>query len=203
MGVFQNEIFGPVLCVTTFKTEAEAIALANDTTYGLGAGVWTRDVNRQHRVGRALKSGRVWMNCYHHYPAGGCLCCSAASAAAALLAARLTHTHPAAPLHRRDFRRLQGVRHRPRDAQSRAVGVPTGEMPPDVLFFQRTGLLLSTDAQGHGHARQRSATERTVTRPHTDGHARDPLQQQLCGATSSSFGAQSRLNCVCKRGAVA
>ena len=75
MQIFRNEVFGPVLAVTTFKDEAEAIALANDTAYGLGAGVWTRDVNRQHRVGRALKSGRVWMNCYHHYPAGGCLCC--------------------------------------------------------------------------------------------------------------------------------
>jgi aldehyde dehydrogenase len=69
MRVFQEEIFGPVVSITTFKDEAEAIAIANDTQFGLGAGVWTRDINRAYRVGRALKAGRVWTNCYHLYPA--------------------------------------------------------------------------------------------------------------------------------------
>ena len=69
MRIFQEEIFGPVLSVTTFKDEAEAIAIANDTTYGLGAGVWTRNGNSAFRVGRAIEAGRVWTNCYHHYPA--------------------------------------------------------------------------------------------------------------------------------------
>jgi aldehyde dehydrogenase len=69
MRVFQEEIFGPVLAVTTFTTEAEALAIANDTAYGLGAGVWTRDGARAFRMGRAIKAGRVWTNCYHHYPA--------------------------------------------------------------------------------------------------------------------------------------
>ncbi|MGZ4174403.1 MAG: aldehyde dehydrogenase family protein, partial [Solirubrobacteraceae bacterium] len=69
MRVFQEEIFGPVLAVTTFKDEDEALALANDTLYGLGAGVWTRDGSRAFRMGRAIKAGRVWTNCYHHYPA--------------------------------------------------------------------------------------------------------------------------------------
>jgi aldehyde dehydrogenase len=70
MRIFQEEIFGPVLAVTTFKDEAEALAIANDTMYGLGAGVWTRDQGRAFRMGRAIKAGRVWTNCYHLYPAG-------------------------------------------------------------------------------------------------------------------------------------
>ncbi len=70
MRVFQEEIFGPVLAVTTFKEEAEAVEIANDSLYGLGAGVWTRDGNRAYRMGRAIKAGRVWTNCYHLYPAG-------------------------------------------------------------------------------------------------------------------------------------
>ena len=70
MRVFQEEIFGPVLAVTTFTDEADALAIANDTLYGLGAGVWTRDGNRAYRMGRAIKAGRVWTNCYHLYPAG-------------------------------------------------------------------------------------------------------------------------------------
>ena len=69
MRVFQEEIFGPVVSVTTFKDEAEALALANDTLYGLGAGVWSRDGNVAYRMGRAIKAGRVWTNCYHAYPA--------------------------------------------------------------------------------------------------------------------------------------
>ena len=69
MRVFQEEIFGPVVSVTTFKDDDEALAIANDTLYGLGAGVWSRDVNRCYRFGRAIKAGRVWTNCYHAYPA--------------------------------------------------------------------------------------------------------------------------------------
>ena len=69
MRVFQEEIFGPTLGVTTFKDEAEALAIANDTQYGLGAGVWTRDNNRAYRMGRGIQAGRVWVNCYHAYPA--------------------------------------------------------------------------------------------------------------------------------------
>ena len=69
MRLFQEEIFGPVLAVTTFKTEAEALEIANDTLYGLGAGVWSRNGNTGYRMGRAIKAGRVWVNCYHAYPA--------------------------------------------------------------------------------------------------------------------------------------
>jgi aldehyde dehydrogenase len=69
MRLFQEEIFGPVLAVTTFKDEAEALSLANDTLYGLGAGVWSRDGARAYRMGRGIKAGRVWTNCYHAYPA--------------------------------------------------------------------------------------------------------------------------------------
>jgi aldehyde dehydrogenase len=70
MRIFQEEIFGPVLAVTTFKDEEEAIAIANDTIYGLGAGVWTRDAHQLYRIPRAIESGRVWVNQYHAYPAG-------------------------------------------------------------------------------------------------------------------------------------
>jgi aldehyde dehydrogenase len=69
MRVFQEEIFGPVVSVTTFKDEAEALAIANDTEFGLGAGVWSRDTNIAYRMGRGIQAGRVWMNCYHLYPA--------------------------------------------------------------------------------------------------------------------------------------
>lgn len=69
MRIFQEEIFGPVVSVTTFKDFDEAIAIANDTLYGLGAGVWTRDSNTAFRAGRAIQAGRVWTNCYHAYPA--------------------------------------------------------------------------------------------------------------------------------------
>ncbi len=69
MRIFQEEIFGPVLSVTTFKTEEEVLHAANDTLYGLGAGVWSRDGNRAYRMGRGIKAGRVWTNCYHLYPA--------------------------------------------------------------------------------------------------------------------------------------
>jgi aldehyde dehydrogenase len=69
MRVFQEEIFGPVLALTTFKDEAEALQIANDTLYGLGAGVWSRSVHRTYRFGRNIQAGRVWTNCYHLYPA--------------------------------------------------------------------------------------------------------------------------------------
>ncbi|GGG28861.1 aldehyde dehydrogenase [Lysinibacillus alkalisoli] len=69
MRIFQEEIFGPVVSVTTFKTEEEALAIANDTLYGLGSGVWTRDMNTAYRMGRGIQAGRVWTNCYHQYPA--------------------------------------------------------------------------------------------------------------------------------------
>eukprot|EP00730_Choanoeca_flexa_P006418 TRINITY_DN12148_c1_g1_i1.p8 TRINITY_DN12148_c1_g1~~TRINITY_DN12148_c1_g1_i1.p8 ORF type:complete len:144 (+),score=38.26 TRINITY_DN12148_c1_g1_i1:9601-10032(+) len=69
MRVFQEEIFGPVASLTTFKDEAEAIEIANDTAYGLGAGVFTRDAHQAYEVPRAIQAGRVWVNCYHMYPA--------------------------------------------------------------------------------------------------------------------------------------
>ena len=69
MRVFQEEIFGPVVAVTTFKDDDDALAIANDTLYGLGAGVWTRNGTRAYRMGRGIQAGRVWTNCYHHYPA--------------------------------------------------------------------------------------------------------------------------------------
>ena len=69
MRIFQEEIFVPVLAVTTFKGEEQALEIANDTLYGLGAGVWTRDTGRAFRMGRGIKAGRVWTNCYHLYPA--------------------------------------------------------------------------------------------------------------------------------------
>ncbi len=69
MRIFQEEIFGPVLSVTTFKDEAEALEIANDTLYGLGAGVWTRDVHQMQSMARGIEAGRIWCNCYHAYPA--------------------------------------------------------------------------------------------------------------------------------------
>ncbi len=70
MRIFQEEIFGPVLSVTKFKTLEEAIEIGNDTVYGLGAGVWSRNGANCYRVGREIQAGRVWTNCYHLYPAG-------------------------------------------------------------------------------------------------------------------------------------
>jgi aldehyde dehydrogenase len=69
MRIFQEEIFGPVLAACKFKDEAEALEIANDTLYGLGAGVWTRDAHQLYQIPRAIKAGRVWVNCYHDYPA--------------------------------------------------------------------------------------------------------------------------------------
>jgi aldehyde dehydrogenase len=69
MRIFQEEIFGPVVSVAGFDGYDDAIAQANDTLYGLGAAVWTRDTTTAYRAGRAIQAGRVWTNCYHHYPA--------------------------------------------------------------------------------------------------------------------------------------
>ena len=69
MRIFQEEIFGPVVALTSFTDEADALKIANDTLYGLGAGVWTRDGSRAYRAGREIQAGRVWTNCYHAYPA--------------------------------------------------------------------------------------------------------------------------------------
>ncbi len=69
MRIFQEEIFGPVVSVTTFKTDEEALSIANDTLYGRGSGIWTRDANRCYHFGRKIQAGRVWTNCYHAYPA--------------------------------------------------------------------------------------------------------------------------------------
>jgi aldehyde dehydrogenase len=68
MRIFQEEIFGPVLSVTTFKDEEEALEIANDTLYGLGSGVWSRDVHQVQKFSRGIQAGRVWVNCYHLYP---------------------------------------------------------------------------------------------------------------------------------------
>ncbi|WP_423821483.1 aldehyde dehydrogenase family protein [Salinisphaera sp. SPP-AMP-43] len=69
MRIFQEEIFGPTQAIATFSDEAQAISIANHTEFGLGAGVWTGDINRAHRVSRRIQAGRVWVNCYHQYPA--------------------------------------------------------------------------------------------------------------------------------------
>jgi aldehyde dehydrogenase len=69
MRIFQEEIFGPVVSVTRFDHEDDALKIANDTLYGLGAGVWSRDMNTAYRMGRGIQAGRVWTNCYHAYPA--------------------------------------------------------------------------------------------------------------------------------------
>ncbi len=69
MRIFQEEIFGPVVSVTRFEGQDEALKIANDTLYGLGAGVWSRDINTAYRFGRGIQAGRVWTNCYHAYPA--------------------------------------------------------------------------------------------------------------------------------------
>ena len=73
MRIFQEEIFGPVVSVTKFKDEKEALEIANDTLYGLGAGVWTRNGNLAYRMGREIQAGRVWTNCYHAYPGSCCI----------------------------------------------------------------------------------------------------------------------------------
>lgn len=134
MRIFQDEIFGPVLAVCTFKDEAEAIAIANDSSYGLGAGLWTRDVNRQFRVAKAIKAGRVWCVVSRASKRA----CSAHARASAALQGQLLPRVP----RRRSLRRLQGVWHRPRDAQDCARRVPAGEEHAGVVLPQRAGLLL-------------------------------------------------------------
>ena len=112
MRVFQEEIFGPVLAVTTFKDEAEALRIANDTPYGLGAGVWTRDTSRAFRMGRGIQAGRVWTNCYHLYPARGGL------------------------------RRLQELGRRPREPPDDARPLQPDEVPAGVLRPEPARVLL-------------------------------------------------------------
>ena len=113
MRIFQEEIFGPVVALTSFDEEADALKIANDTLYGLGAGLWTREGSRAYRVGKGIQAGRVWTNCYHAYPAG------------------------------RGLRRLQGLRHRPREPQDDARPLPADQEPAGVLQPGRARLLLS------------------------------------------------------------
>ena len=139
MRIFQEEIFGPVVAVTSFKDYDDAIAIANDTLYGLGAGVWSRDGNVAYRAGRDIKAGRVWTNCYPRLPRA------------------------------RGVRRLQAVRHRPREPQDDArplsadqepAGVATAtrprassrcEVPPPRALITRAAADLLTKLQGrHG-----------------------------------------------------
>ena len=112
MRVFQEEIFGPVVSTTSFDGFDDAISIANDTLYGLGAGVWTRDGATAYRAGRAIQAGRVWTNCYHLYPA-----------------------HAA-------FWWVQAVRHRTRDAPHDARPLPADEEPARQLRPEAHGLLL-------------------------------------------------------------
>ena len=126
MRIFQEEIFGPVVSVTTFKDDDEALAIANDTLYGLGAGVWTRDANRCYRFGRGIQAGRVWTNCYHAYP-GPCR-----------------------------VRRLQAVRHRPRDPQDDARPLPADQEPAGQLQPEEARLLLIGGFRLGRHRRRQS-----------------------------------------------
>ena len=112
MRIFQEEIFGPVLAVTTFKNEREALEIANDTMYGLGAGVWTRDTSKAFRMGRGIKAGRVWTNCYHLYPGA------------------------------RGLRRLQGLGRRAREPQDDARPLHADEVPARQLRPEAARVLL-------------------------------------------------------------
>ena len=114
MRVFQEEIFGPVVAVTSFTDYDDAISIANDTLYGLGAGVWSRDGNTAYRAGRDIQAGRVWTNCYPRLPGT------------------------------RRVRRLQAVRHRPREPQDDARPLPADQEPARVLQQQGARVLLST-----------------------------------------------------------
>ncbi len=113
MRIFQEEIFGPVVSVTTFKDEDEALEIANDTLYGLGAGVWTRDGTRAYRFGRGIQAGRVWTNCYHAL-SGAC-----------------------------GVRRLQAIRHRARESQDDARPLSADQKPAGQLQPEAARLLLS------------------------------------------------------------
>jgi hypothetical protein len=132
MRVFQEEIFGPVLAVTTFRDEAEAIALANDTQYGLGAGVWTRDGSRMHRMGRAIKAGRVWVS------VRPLAADPRASPHSSSLAVQQLSRVPRGCR----VRRVQGEWPGPRDARERHPRVSADQEPPRVLLAQRPRLLL-------------------------------------------------------------
>ena len=111
MRIFQEEIFGPVVSVTSFTDYDDAIGIANDTLYGLGAGVWTRDGNTAYRAGRDIKAGRVWINCYHAVPRA------------------------------RGVRRLQAVGHRPGEPQDDARPLPADQEPAGLLLRQGAVLL--------------------------------------------------------------
>ena len=137
MRIFQEEIFGPVLSVTTFKTVEDAIAIGNDTIYGLGAGVWSRNGTVAYRVGREIKAGRVWTNCYHMYPA-----------------------HAA-------FGGYKQSGYRPRDAQDDHGALPADQEPAGQLQPERHGLLLTEGRAPRGKfggcfPRSRAATWRTA-----------------------------------------
>ena len=118
MRVFQEEIFGPVVSVTKFKTQDDALAIANDTLYGLGAGLWSRDANTCYRMGRAIKAGRVWTNCYHAVSGP------------------------------RSLRRIQAVRHGPGEPQDDAGSLPADQEHAGQLQPQEAGLLLSPALPG-------------------------------------------------------
>ncbi len=144
MRIFQEEIFGPVLAVTTFKTEAEALRIANDTLYGLGAGVWTRDTRKAFRMGRGIKAGRVWTNCYHLYPGP------------------------------RRVRRLQGLGGRAREPQDDARPLLADEVHAGHLRPERVGVLLGRhgsgrDTRGRRH-RRRDSRRSGACAPSTAAH---------------------------------
>ncbi len=114
MRIFQEEIFGPVVSVTKFIDYDDAIKTANDTLYGLGAGVWSRNGDTAYRAGRTIQAGRVWTNCYHAYPA-----------------------HAA-------FGGYKQSGHRPREPQDDARPLPADEEPAGELLAERARLLLTS-----------------------------------------------------------
>ena len=168
MQVFREEIFGPVTGVTTFKTEEEAIAIANATVYGLGAGVWTRDAHQAYQVPRAIEAGRVWVNCYH--------------GESPPRVTRTTRSHPAPPhaprapptthptslpppgsLPRaRPLRRLQAIRLRPRNAQTDAHPLPPDQEHSHLLRQEQARFLLSAATRGSGGVRGGVAATFTI-----------------------------------------
>ncbi len=138
MRVFQEEIFGPVVSVCKFDGEEEALSIANDTLYGLGAGVWTRDGTRAYRFGRAIQAGRVWTNCYHLYPAHA------------------------------SFGGYKAVRHRPREPPQDAGPLPADQEPAGQLLAERARLLLSgADRRGADPAPPQSGVGGRIGRADT------------------------------------
>jgi acyl-CoA reductase-like NAD-dependent aldehyde dehydrogenase len=135
--IFQDEVFGPVLAVTTFKTEAEALKIANDSSYGLGAGVWTRDVNIMHRMGRGIQAGHIWVR-----PPLLFAPASPQIVPADQFLSRAAKLLPCLSC-RRHIRRLQVLRTRTGDAQGGAGRISAGEVPAAVVFACSAWLLLS------------------------------------------------------------